>query len=404
MGRKSTTGGVTPLGGRIQIRFSWRGKELRPTLDMKPTAANLKHAQRIRLAVLEDIKLGALNLAEYFPDYKFLDEHVDTGGRTLKDWADVWEKLAKRSLEASTLHVYVRHLKAYWLSEFGAEPPARITHERVLSHLSTLASDRVDERTGKVLRGLERKTQNNILIPLRAVFELICKSDPTFRNPVDGIDNLKVQKSPPDPFSLDEVEAVLPVVEKKFSKELADYFEFACFAGLRSSEQIALLWKDVDLRSGVLLVRRARVLANDKERTKTAVQREVEMNSRARAVIERQRAITQLAGGHVFRNPFTGEPWHDEQTQRRRWETALRIAGIRYRPPKECRDTSVTLALMAGADPVWVAKQHGHSLQVMMRDYAKWIPGADRGRNLAAVDRALLSNSAVEPQYAIAGN
>lgn len=404
MGRKSTTGGVTPLGDRIQVRFSWKGKELRPTLDMKPTAANLKHAQRIRQAVMEDIKLGALNLAEYFPDYKFLDDHTETGGRTLKDWTEVWQKLAARSLEKSTLEIYVRHMKAYWLSKFGGEPPVRITHERVLSHLADLASDRIDERSGRVIKGLERKTQNNILIPLRAVFELICKSDRTVMDPTTGIDNLKVQKSPPDPFSLDEVDAILPVIEAKFGKELADYFEFACFAGLRSSEQIALLWQDVDLRTGVLLVRRARVLSKDKERTKTAVQREVELNLRARAVIERQRAVTQLAGGHVFRNPFTGEPWNDEQVQRRRWETALRIAGIRYRPPKECRDTSVTLALMAGADPVWVAKQHGHSLQVMMKDYAKWIPGADRGRNLAAVDRALLSDSAVIPQYANAGN
>ncbi len=46
----------------------------------------------------------------------------------------------------------------------------------------------------------------------------------------------------------------------------------------------------------------------------------------------------------------------------------------------------MTLALQAGADPVWVAKQHGHSLTVMMRDYAKWIPGADRGRNLAVLN------------------
>jgi len=184
---------------------------------------------------------------------------------------------------------------------------------------------------------------------------------------------LKVQKSPPGPFSLDEVDAILQVIEKKYRKELADYFEYACFTGLRSSAQIALFWQDVDLRSGLVLVRRARVLAQDKERTATTVEREVELNSRARAVIEHQRSITQLSGRHVFHNPFTEQPWNDEQTQRRRWTSAPRIAGIRDRPPKECRNIGVTLSLMAGADPVWVSKQQGHSLQVMIRDYAKWI-------------------------------
>lgn len=394
MGRKSETGGVTPQGDRIQIRFTWRGKELRPTLDMKPTAANLKHAKRIREAIVRDIKAGTFNLVEYFPDYKFAEKHDgDTGGRTLRDWASVWRDLEARTLEASTLAVYVRHLEAYWLGEFGDCKPKEITHERVLKHLARLASP---AEPGK--KPLSRKTQNNILIPFRGVFQLICKADPLLRDPTDGIDNLKIQKAPPDPFSLEEVEAILAAIRTSLGEVYADYFEFSFFAGLRSSEQIALLWNDVDLRSGTICVHRARVMAQDKERTKTARERLVELNHRALAVIKRQRARTQAAGDHVFRNPATGRPWNDEQEQRKVWVRVLRSAGIRYRPPKECRDTSVTLALQAGANPVWVAAQHGHSLQVMMKDYARWIPSADRGRNLAAVNSAL--DSAVIPQSA----
>lgn len=71
------------------------------------------------------------------------------------------------------------------------------------------------------------------------------------------------------------------------------------------------------------------------------------------------------------------------------WTPVLKLAGIRHRAPKECRDTSVTLALMAGANPMWVAAQHGHSVQVMMRDYAKWLPSADKGVNLAAVNGSI---------------
>lgn len=400
MGRKSETGGVTPLGDRIQVRFSWRGRELRPTLDMKPTAANLKHAKRIREAILADIRAGTFNLAEYFPDYRFAARHeADENARDFRAWADVWAELSARDLEDSTLRIYKRHLAAYWTSAFGNDMPKSITHERILKHLAKLATERFDETTGKVIRPLSRKTQNNILIPLRGVFELICKADRHLRNPVDGIENLKVQTAPPDPFSAEEVEAILVAVRKRGEAE-ADYFEFAFFAGLRPSEQIALLWRDVDLRSGIVKVRRARVLAKDKERTKTAHEREVELNARAAAVLERQRARTQLAGEHVFMNPATGKPWNDEQVQRKTFAAALRLAGIRYRPPKECRDTSVTLALAAGADPAWVAKQHGHSLQVMMKSYAKWMPKADRGRNLEALNRAFGgTDTAVDPQY-----
>lgn len=390
MGRKSETGGVVPHGDRIQVEFSWRGKRLRPTLDLKPTAANLKHARRIRESVLADINAGTFNLTEYFPDYRFAGAHLtDAGGRTFREWADLWVELSTRNLEDSTLRIYRRHLNAYWVSPFGDDTPKMITHERVLRHLAKLSTASLDEATGKTLKPLSRKTQNNILIPLRGVFSLACKSDKYLQDPTEGIDNLKVQKGNPDPFTPDEVEAILQYLRDRNGDSYADYFEFAFFAGLRPSEQIALLWQDVDLRSASIKIRRARVMARDKERTKTTYEREIELNSRSLAVIERQRSRTQLAGTHVFRNPSTGRPWNDEQEQRKVWVIALRGAGVRYRPPKECRDTSVTFSLMAGADPVWVAKQHGHSVQVMLKDYAKWIPKADRGRNLEALNRAL---------------
>ena len=89
-----------------------------------------------------------------------------------------------------------------------------------------------------------------------------------------------------------------------------------------------------------------------------------------------------LDGVHYVRAP-------DGKMQRNMWRLALRRCGIRHRPPKELRDSSVTFALQAGADPWYVARQHGHSLTMMMKDYAKWIPNADRNRNRNAINTAL---------------
>jgi len=115
-------------------------------------------------------------------------------------------------------------------------------------------------------------------------------------------------------------------------------------------------------------------------------------------VIERQRARTQLAGGKVFMNPWTGDAWNNGEEQRRDWMACLKRIGVRHRPPKECRDTSVTLALQAGADPYYVASQHGHSLLTMMKNYAKWIPQADRGRNRAAINAAIAVQGKGRPE------
>lgn len=73
MGRKPTvTGGVSPLNDRIQIRFAWHGKEYRPTLNLKPTANNLKAANRLREQILREIEVGAFQLGHHFPEYRFM--------------------------------------------------------------------------------------------------------------------------------------------------------------------------------------------------------------------------------------------------------------------------------------------------------------------------------------------
>lgn len=366
----------------------WQGKQI----DLRPTASNLKHAARVRDKVIQEIERGTFKFKDYFPDYRHADKlqpPSDEAQRTLTAWADTWYLLAARSVEHSTLTIYKRHMKAYWLSVFGQMRPEHVTHRMVLERLALLAQDRFDEETGKVHKALGRKTQNSIMIPLRGVFELVCKPPSAIANPTDGIDNLKTQKAKPDPFGPQEVEEILATIRRQWGDVFHDYFEFSIFAGLRASEQIALLWQDVELRTGRVLVHRSRVMGQDKERTKNHVEREVELNARALGAIERQRARTQAIGKQVFYNAATNRAYSDEQKQLQVWTRSLRTCQVRYRPPKECRDTSVTLALMAGANPVWVANQHGHSVQVMMRDYAKWIPNADKGSNLAAVNLSL---------------
>ena len=398
MGAGQKAGGCYPVGDAIEVRFTYLDKPRRVRLSLKPNAANLKHARRQREQIVLEIKNGTFNFLTHFPDYKFAEKLKDeTPGdaRTFRDWFDVWAKLSVRDLEHATLTVYKKHMACYWLPTLGHLHPAKITHEKVLSHLAVLASDRVDAATNKPIKAISRKTQNNILIPLRGVFEMIARSPGwTLPNPAAGIDNLKVQQPEPDPFSMEEIELALSAIRaKSHGAVMADYFEFACFAGLRPSEQIALLWEDVDLRTATVRVRRARVMAKDKERTKTNVERSVELNSRAAAVLQRQRSRTQAAGDVVFRNPNTDRGWNDEQKQGTAWQLALRSCGIRHRPPKELRDTSVTLALTSGADPWWVAQQHGHSLQVMLKSYAKWMPQGDRGRNRDAVNKALATGT-----------
>lgn len=399
MGRKSVSGGVTPYRDRIQFRFEWQGIEYRPTRNLKPTEVNLRSARREREDILNEIRRGVFSMEAHFPDFKYKSKIVqaEVSGtpaslvpvhqRNLKQWTEVYFELLSRTTAHSTLVVYKRHMDSYWLNVWSDANPREITHEAILLRLSNLNKGYTTKQ-GVEQKPLAAKSQNNVLIPLRGVFKLIAKGLKHFTNPTEGIENLKFEHPEPDPFTIQEVELILNALRSQ-SEEIADYFEFSMFAGLRDSEQIALLWKEVDLVSKTLVVRRARVLGETKNKTKTNRKRTVELNSRAAAVLERQIARTRAAGKEVFMCTETKSAWHDDQGQRRAFKKAIEASGVRYRPPKECRDTSVTLALMAGADPAWVAAQHGHSMETMQRSYAKWLPKGDGNRNVNRVNEAL---------------
>ncbi|MGA9367561.1 MAG: hypothetical protein WBV35_08890, partial [Steroidobacteraceae bacterium] len=53
-----------------------------------------------------------------------------------------------------------------------------------------------------------------------------------------------------------------------------------------------------------------------------------------------------------------------------RRKVRLQRLPIRYRKPYTARHSSVSWDLMIGRNPLWVAKQHGHSLLTMLRVYA----------------------------------
>jgi len=71
----------------------------------------------------------------------------------------------------------------------------------------------------------------------------------------------------------------------------------------------------------------------------------------------------------------TGEPFWTLHHPQVRWRTTLQSLKLRYRRPYTARQTSVSWDLMIGKNPLWVAKQHGHSIATMLRAYAAWAEG-----------------------------
>lgn len=369
MGRKSTTGGVRTKGDRIQLDFTIGEVRYRPTLDRKPSETNLRNARRLLERIKVQIAAGTFNFAEEFPDYRFINQvEPILSAPTFNDAADKFEQ-SIGDLEYATRESYRKILASFWRPKIGDREMRSIKY-------SDLAAIVGGHPWGSI------KTRNNVVSVCRRVFDFHYADIDDKTSPAAKLKSLRVQHQPPDPYGVADVEKLLEQLRKDWGESDANYFEFGFFTGIRPSEAIALLWSDIDLQAGLARISKARVMAQDKDRTKTAVVRDIELCPRALAVLKRQQAITRLTGGAVF------GPYHDVQAPWKRWATTHKRMGIRYREPYQMRHTSVTWNLMIGKNLLWVAQQHGHSAAVMLKVYARWMTGTTP-EGVAAISAAM---------------
>jgi integrase len=368
-------GGIEPRDNSIRIHFTFEGRARKETLKtdgkpLAPTPANLRYAARMADEIREKIRHGTFVYANYFPASK----NATTGaGVTIADRLDVWfESLVGKA--SSTMKGY-RVARDWWQAKIGSRPARALVRSDILTALAT-----EPDWTGK--------TRNNKMSVLRGAIELAIADGVMLTDPTAGIDSFEHQAPEPDPFDLDEAEAIIAGLDKHYDEQVARYFGLKFYTGTRTSESLALRWPMVDWRRHTLSIVDAVVLGEHKDSTKTHRARHVQLNARAQQFLKDQKASTFLhKAGWIFPDPRTGERWTDDEPPRELyWRPCLKRLGIRYRSPYETRHTYATMLLMAGATPAWGAKQMGHSLEQFLRTYARWIDGGQNAVEMAKLD------------------
>lgn len=365
MGRNGT--GVTPRKTSIQVAFTYDGQHRRLTLKangepLPPTPPNIKYAERLVAEIRDRIRLGAFSFAEFFPD------DVAQDSSTVAAYLGGWEKTIRAP--ASTKAKYVSAAK-FWKLHLGPKPLATVKPSDIRAALAK----RPD---------LAGKTVNDYVSVLRLALQAAVDDKLIQHNPAEPIEATQAQKQPPDPFTPAEAEAIIAKLRER-SPEDADLAEFRFYTGLRTGELIGLRWSSVELVAKRITVVGGRVRGEDRDSTKTGRSRVVDLNSRALAALQRQRPRTQAKSEHVFLNPRTGLPYDNEnEFMKQAWAPCLKLLGIRYRRPYNTRHTYATMMLMAGMTPAYCAGQLGHSVEMFLTTYAKWLNG---DRNALEQDR-----------------
>ncbi len=379
-----------PAGAaRIQFDFRIEGRRFRPTLPWIPTEANLKRARAILARVKAQILAGTFCFGADFPRYKGRSElappHRErTSGEVFDAFLRHEEaRLARGDLAAVTVTSHRKILDHVWRPYLGHLPLLGILYSRLVQ----IADD----------HSSNKKTYNNTVSALRRAFEFGYLDYPDHRNPAAALRCARLGKRDRpliDPFSIQEAEIFIAALHREWGEAYGHYDELRFFTGLLPSEEIALLVTDYDAAHGVLSITKARVDGVDQDVTKTGEDRRITLCPRAIAILDRHLRLRNRAvragliqHDHLF---FTdsGAPIRHLGYGHWRWQRTLKRLTIRYRRPYVARHTSVSWNLMAGRNPLLVAKEHGHRLTTMLTVYAAWTEGAVES-DIAAIREAM---------------
>jgi integrase len=186
----------------------------------------------------------------------------------------------------------------------------------------------------------------------------------------------------------EEIDALLRAVTPLYRPLLAT----AIFTGLRQGELLGLTWADIDLRAGLVRVRKQldRDGVRVSPKTPQAV-REVVLMPALGHILRQHRLSSRFSGDYapVFASS-AGTPMHYRNVTRRGLAVAIERAGLNGhdRPSlrfHDLRHTFASLLIAEGGNVVFVSRQLGHaSADITLKVYAHLFDRAehaDRARS-----------------------
>jgi integrase len=236
------------------------------------------------------------------------------------------------------------------------------------------------------LGALSGKRKNNVMVPVKNIFNDAMRREDLRDNPCQLIRRFKEEKPQIDPFSFPEMKAFLDAVDQHY----VAYFTTAFLSGMRPNEMLALKWLHVDFDMRCISIREGRVQGIEGPPKTVSSSRDVDMLEPLRQVLLQHRAVSPQDAAYVFRNRH-GNPLGVDNLRNKVWYPALKKAGLRMRTMYQTRHTFASLMLSHGEDPLWIARMLGHTtLQMVFQHYGKFI------RNRARKDGLRFSQGLAE--------
>jgi integrase len=366
-------------GGKVYLRlcFVYRKVLCRENLDERITKGEAKRLKDlIQGEINEELRGGkAFNYAEHFPQGKHLAEFAkpdSAGGVTVLDqWQAYMNTL---EVEPETMYDY-ECLRRVFLEKtpLGAMLLTAVKANDIREVIRASTADR------RKLMFLQR---------LRATYRLAIQDELIDRNPADLVQNPKKRRRRRTvDEAFDNEENPREVVDPYTETELAQLYNAAqsqrdrqimmllVETGIRPGELCAMRREFVNVKNRKLTVAFNKARYGLKDTKTTGSFRNVDLSPQAMKVLgEILSATVTPLRGLLFINRKGGGYLNWSNWSRRYWRKIVERAGVRYQKPYALRHTFAVRLLEANRDPVYIARQMGHtSTEMVHRHYGRWV-------------------------------
>ncbi|MCF6207253.1 MAG: site-specific integrase, partial [Sulfurovum sp.] len=220
------------------------------------------------------------------------------------------------------------------------------------------------------------KTVKEYLVDIRGVFNIAIDHDHIKENVAKNIDLPTHQKEAIEPFTPQEVNQILA----KANDWLRLYLAIGFYTGLRTGEILGLMQSDIDIKSGVIHVRRN--ITKGKVTTP-----KTQKSFREVPILDDLKPyLVNLPKSLWLFTKDDGKPFSDFPGNRRdQWRNLLSECGIKYRKIYATRHTFIVSMLKySNLSILEIAQLAGHtSTQMIIQNYGRFIQGEhlkiDRG-------------------------
>ncbi|GAA8170589.1 site-specific integrase [Helicobacter pylori] len=241
--------------------------------------------------------------------------------------------------------------------------------------LKKITQERISRYHENTLKLYRKNTIHNLNANLKS-FLAFCETERFIeKNPYFAITLKNAQEAKAIvPFSLEEIKLL---IKNAPSLRLKAFLAVAFFTGMRTGEQLALLWEDIDFNNKTIIINKSlnELGQITSPKNKPSI-REVDLLEPVEKILKELKESEPANKKFVF----IDMPKRSSVFQRH-FKKLLKALNLKDRKLYTTRHTFASLMLNQGEEAMWVSKTLGHKdLNTTYRTYIHYVPKQDKER------------------------